>query len=61
MQAPLWQRLVYSAWTRPILLIALLIVLWQLGDLDLPHPAVSHPSTARGRQATDQRMAEAVA
>src|SRR5689334_15169783 len=30
MQAPLWQRLVYSAWTRPILLIALLIVLWQL-------------------------------
>src|SRR6185295_10836749 len=26
----LWQRLVYSAWTRPVLLIALLIVLWQL-------------------------------
>ena len=30
MRAPLWQRLVYSAWARPILLIELLIVLWQL-------------------------------
>ena len=30
MQIPLWRRILYSAWARPILLMALLIVLWQL-------------------------------
>src|SRR5438876_11834807 len=30
MQVSIWRRVLYSAWARPILLIALLIVLWQL-------------------------------
>jgi NitT/TauT family transport system permease protein len=30
MDATLWRQVLYSAWTRPVLLIALLIVLWQL-------------------------------
>ena len=30
MKQPLWQRILYSAWVRPVLLIAILIVLWQL-------------------------------
>jgi NitT/TauT family transport system permease protein len=30
MDATLWRRVLYSAWARPVLLIALLIVLWQL-------------------------------
>jgi NitT/TauT family transport system permease protein len=28
MQAPLWQRILFSPWTRPVLLIVILLVLW---------------------------------
>jgi NitT/TauT family transport system permease protein len=30
MQTSMWRRVLYSSWARPIILIALLIVLWQL-------------------------------
>jgi NitT/TauT family transport system permease protein len=30
MQTPMWRRVLYSSWARPVILIALLIVLWQL-------------------------------
>jgi NitT/TauT family transport system permease protein len=30
MQTSMWRRVLYSSWARPVILIALLIVLWQL-------------------------------
>ena len=30
MRSPLWRRTLFSSWARPIILIALLIVIWQL-------------------------------